>query len=412
MRISFLSVSAGLGGAERVLLDTIAALRVRHAEWTLSVVCLAEGPLTAEVTALGAEVRVLPMPPGFAAVGESGGSAAATVAGLAGNAWPLQSYMRRLRAHLSAWSPDIVHANGLKAHVLAAWASPRSARVVWHVHDYVSTRRVSSVLLRRHARRAAVVMANSHDVAADVRTVLGARVRVEVVHNGVDAQRFHPIGNTIDLDAAAGLPPAPAGTRRVGLVATYARWKGHETFLHALAVAAAAPVRGYIVGGPVYETSGSQLTRDELQGIARRLGLADRVGFVPFQRDVAPVYRALDIVVHASTKREPFGLSVLEAMACGRPVIVSDAGGVRELVTHDDQGLTHPPGDADVLAGHIASLLDDPARCERLGANGRRTAVALFDRGRSAAALAEIYLSLRATPATAETPSRGEVHAR
>jgi glycosyltransferase involved in cell wall biosynthesis len=127
---------------------------------------------------------------------------------------------------------------------------------------------------------------------------------------------------------------------------------------------------------------------------------------------VAPVYRALDIVVHASTKREPFGRSVLEAMACGRPVIVSDAGGVRELVTHDDQGLTHPPGDADVLAGHIASLLHDPARCERLGVNGRRTAVAFFDRARSAAALAELYLSLRAAPATADTPERIGVHAR
>ena len=67
MRISFLSVSAGLGGAERVLLDSIAALRTRHAQWTLSVVCLAEGPLAAEVAALGADVRVLPMPPGFAA---------------------------------------------------------------------------------------------------------------------------------------------------------------------------------------------------------------------------------------------------------------------------------------------------------------------------------------------------------
>jgi glycosyltransferase involved in cell wall biosynthesis len=374
MRISFLSVSAGLGGAERVLLDTIAALRVRHAEWTLSVVCLAEGPLTAEVTALGAEVRVLPMPPGFAAVGESGGSAAATVAGLAGNAWPLQSYVRRLRAHLSAWSPDIVHANGLKAHVLAAWASPRSARVVWHVHDYVSTRRVSSVLLRRHARRAAVVMANSHDVAADVRTVLGARVRVEVVHNGVDAQRFHPIGNTIDLDAAAGLPPAPAGTRRVGLVATYARWKGHETFLHALAVAAAAPVRGYIVGGPVYETSGSQLTRDELQGIARRLGLADRVGFVPFQRDVAPVYRALDIVVHASTKREPFGLSVLEAMACGRPVIATAVGGLVDSVAEGVTGDLVPPRDPERLGRAVADLLADDGRRAVYGAAGVRRA--------------------------------------
>jgi glycosyltransferase involved in cell wall biosynthesis len=406
MRIVFLSVSAGLGGAERVLLDSVAALRTRHPQWTLSVVCLAEGPLTGELAAEGADVCVLPLPARFAAVGESGRSAAATVAGLAGSAWALQSYTRRLHAHLWAWRPDVVHANGLEAHVLAAWASPRSARIVWHVHDYVSTRRVSSVLLRRHVHRAALVVANSHDVAADVRTVLGAQVRVEVVHNGIDTQRFHPTGQTIDLDAAAGLPPAPAGTARVGLVATYARWKGHETFLRALAgVAAAGSVRGYVVGGPVYETSGSQFTRDELAYIARGLGLGDRVGFVPFQRDVAPAYRALDIVVHASTKPEPFGLSVLEAMACGRPVIVSEAGGVRELVTSDEQGLTHPPGDVNALANRLALLLDDPARRERLGAAGRRTAVALFDRARSAGALADVYLSLCPAPAGADVGS-------
>jgi glycosyltransferase involved in cell wall biosynthesis len=123
------------------------------------------------------------------------------------------------------------------------------------------------------------------------------------------------------------------------------------------------------------------------------------VGFVPFQRDVAPAYRALDIVVHASTKPEPFGLSVLEAMACGRPVIVSEAGGVRELVTSDEQGLTHPPGDVNALASRMALLLDDPARRERLGASGRRTAVALFDRARSAGALADVYLSLCPAPA-------------
>ena len=366
-----------------MLLDSVAALRTRHPQWTLSVVCLAEGPLSGELAALGADVRVLPLPARL----RRGRRIRRLRSGHAGKrsreAPGPCLHTRAACARISRRGvPDIVHANGLKAHVLAAWASPRSARVVWHVHDYVSTRRVSSVLLRRHAHRAAVVVANSHDVAADIRTVVGAHVRVEVVHNGVDTQRFHPIGHTIDLDAAAGLPPAPAGTCRVGLVATYARWKGHETFLRALAMVAAGHVRGYVVGGPVYQTSGSQLTRDELESIAGGLGLGERVGFVPFQRDVAPAYRALDVVVHASTKREPFGLSVLEAMACGRPVIVSEAGGVRELVTDDEQGLTHPPGDVNALASRIASLLDDPARRERFGASGRQTAVALFDRAR------------------------------
>jgi glycosyltransferase involved in cell wall biosynthesis len=242
--------------------------------------------------------------------------------------------------------------------------------------------------------------------------VLGAHIRVEVVHNGVDTQRFQPIGNIIDLDAAAGLSAAPAGTSRVGLVATFARWKGHETFLRALATLDAARVRGFVIGGPIYETRGSQYTCEELQGVARALGLGDRVGFVPFQRDVAPVYRALDVVVHASTKPEPFGLSVLEAMACGRPVIVSEAGGVRELVTADEQGLTHPPGDANALASGLASLLDDGARRTRLGASGRRTAVGLFDRARSAAALADVYLSLRPAPAGVDVGSHRRVHAR
>ena len=132
-------------------------------------------------------------------------------------------------------------------------------------------------------------------------------------------------------------------------------------------------------------------------------GLGDRVGFVPFQRDVAPVYRALDVVVHASTKREPFGLSVLEAMACGRPVIVSDAGGVRELVTHGDQGLTHPPGDVDALAGATLRRCSMIPRAASASARADARPLSPCSIGRvSAAALADIYLSLGAAPAAAD----------
>ena len=259
MRVLFLSVSAGFGGAERVLLDTVTALRQLHADWAIGVMCLAEGPLAADLVARSAEVRVLPLPRRFAALGESGRSAANTVAGLAANAWALRVYTRTLRAAMAAWRPDVVHANGLKAHVLAVWAAPPAAKVVWHVHDYVSARRVSSVLLRTHERRAAVVVANSESVAADVRGVLGGRARLAVVHNGIDTNAFVPEGNRLDLDVTAGLPAPPPGTIRVGLVATYARWKGHETFLRAMSQLGDLPVRGYIVGGALYETTGSQV---------------------------------------------------------------------------------------------------------------------------------------------------------
>ena len=90
------------------------------------------------------------------------------------------------------------------------------------------------------------------------------------------------------LDRASGLPEAPPGTLRVGLVATFATWKGHGVFLDAVArLPADSPARFYIVGGPIYRSAGSQVSLDELRAHAAGLGLGDRVGFAGHQADPA-----------------------------------------------------------------------------------------------------------------------------
>src|SRR5262249_53996443 len=156
---------------------------------------------------------------------------------------------------------------------------------------------------------------NSNCVARDLQTLSGKRLRVRLILNGIDLANYSPDGPRLDLDALSKLPPAPAGTIRIGLVATMARWKGHRVFLQALAALPAnAPVRAYIVGGPVYETDGSQFAIDELRRTAACLGLDDRVGFTGYLQDTAAAMRALDVVVHASTDPEPFGLVIAEAM--------------------------------------------------------------------------------------------------
>ncbi len=104
----------------------------------------------------------------------------------------------------------------------------RKAPIVWHLHDYVGLRSVSSKLLPRLARRCDLAIAVSHSVADDARRWLPSRLRVEVVHNAIDTDRFTPSGEALDLDAASGLGPAAPGTIRIGLPATFARWKGHE----------------------------------------------------------------------------------------------------------------------------------------------------------------------------------------
>jgi len=151
----------------------------------------------------------------------------------------------------------------------------------------------------------------------------------------------------------------------------------------------------------VYETAGSQHSREELEQLAAGLGLGDRVGFVPFQHDVAPVYRSLDVVVHASTLPEPFGLSVVEAMACGRAVVASDAGGVREIVEPGCTGLLHQPGDACDLASRLRELASDERLRARLGAAAASAVRGPFGRDRFGAELAAAYERLRAPSAAA-----------
>jgi glycosyltransferase involved in cell wall biosynthesis len=221
---------------------------------------------------------------------------------------------------------------------------------------------------------------------------------IALVRNGIDVEHFAPgPGDGRRLDELAALPPAGPDTLRVGLVATYARWKGQDVFLQAAARLAreALPVRFYLVGGPVYQTVGSQWTEAELRRQAADLLAGRRLGFLGFQQDTAAVYRALDVVVHASTQPEPFGLTIAEAMACARPVVVARAGGAAELFTGDHDAVGVPPGDAAALAAALRDLAADPARRQFLGDNARRTAVLHFHRDRLGGQVLAAYAGFR-----------------
>src|SRR5262249_50196119 len=154
----------------------------------------------------------------------------------------------------------------LKMHLLGAWTRPASAALVWHLHDYIGSRPLTSRLLKRTRRRAHAIIANSRSVADDAARVLGDGGAIHTIHKGINLQHYGPDGPTLDLDRRAGLAPAKPGTVRIGLVATFARWKGHFTFLEAIASlraqepGAVPAFRAYIIGGPLYETKGSQYT--------------------------------------------------------------------------------------------------------------------------------------------------------
>lgn len=383
MRLAFVSVSDQLGGSEVVLLDLLRQVRRLRPSWVLHAITPGCGPLAERARAIGAAVQVVPMPEALARVGEfrRGRDVSGAAGRLTAAARALPAYEERFRAVLDAVRPDVIHSNGFKSHVLTARANGR-ARRLWHLHEYVRQRPLTRALLRWYAPRCDTWVANSGSVSADVARATGHRMKSPgcVIPNGVDTQRFSPLGPRVDLDALSGFEPAPAAVVRVGLVATFSRWKGHEVFLRALShIPTSAPIRAYVVGGPVYDTDGSQYSMDEMRALVAASGCADRVGVTGFQADAPSVMRALDVVVHASTAPEPFGLVLTEAMASACAVVSSAAGGSAEIVRPETNAVVHTPGDPRSLADAIQRLAGDASLRDRLGRAGRAHVAERFD---------------------------------
>ena len=401
LKVTFLNPAGRLGGAEIALLDVLASLRNAHPSWELSLIVAASGPVRERAASLGVNTKILEFPRALARLGDSAvagrgaGSRMGTLAltrAVAAAAVTLPSYVKKLRLALRVLDPDIIHTNGFKMHVLAALAAPRSTPLVWHVHDFVRSRPLMGRLLRMFRTRCSAVITNSLSVAEDVQLLLGEGLFVKPILNGIDLNRFKPEGESLDLDVLAGLQPCGEQIVRIGLLGTMARWKGHEIFLRAISlVRATRPVRAYIIGDALYETLGSQYTLDELREAARELGLAEVVGFTGFIESPEKAIRALDVVVHASVEPEPFGLVIVEGMACGRPVVASDSGGAAEVRRLSKGVLGFPPGDVTRLAEILVRLIDDDALRQRLGVEARASAETLFDRDRLAAQIEPVY---------------------
>lgn len=391
MRIVFLSPSGQLGGAEVCLLDMVAMLCRSQPGWKVFVIVAENGPIIERARALGADVILLPFPERLATVGDSSPDRIqASSFQLLMTASAAMSYRDRLYGHLRRIQPMVVHSNGFKMHVLGALAKPHAARLVWHMHDYLSTRSFMRRLLRPLASWADDIVAVSESVANDVRTVTGSS-RVTMILNAVDLEEFTPKGRAIALDDACGLPVAPPLTVRIGLVATMAWWKGHRIFVEAMSkVDRRLPVRGYVIGGALYGTRSEQQSVDELKKYAVQLGIADRIGFTGFVKRPAEAMRALDVVVHASTAPEPFGRVIVEAMACSKPVISSGIGGAAEILKTGDFARRFD-GSASSLGESISALVAEPQERVRLGANGLDLARAHFSRQRLGGQLALLY---------------------
>jgi glycosyltransferase involved in cell wall biosynthesis len=398
VRIVYLNPLGKLGGAEALLLDLLASMKESRPDWALDLILPDGGIVADRAAAIGVGVHVIAMPGAVARLGEFKTGSRWRKWSLA---WRLLQavpdglfYRRRLRYTISNLKPDVLHSNGFKLHLFTIWARTAGTPVVWHIHDFVGRRPIMARLLPMFAAGCSAAVTNSEHVRQDLRALCPNLVATTVI-NGVDLTEFCPTGPQCDLDSLSGLPPVE-GVVRIGLLATMARWKGHTVFLEALSrIASHVPVRAYIIGDAIYQSDGSQWQVNELRAVAERLGVTSRIGFTGFVARPAEAIRALDIVVHASVEPEPFGLAIAEAMACGKAVIASCAGGPKEFLEDQVNCLTHEAGNATDLALQMERLIEDIAFRARLGAAARESALQLFDRRRLAVEMIPVYESMR-----------------
>jgi len=261
-----------------------------------------------------------------------------------------------------------------------------------------------SRLVRRLAPLASCYVANSGATSDDL-VALGVPPEIiTVVYPPVDLQDFETAAPAAPPSRAAHDVPADAPC--FGILGKLQGWKGQTVFLRAArrVLDAHPEARAWIVGDA---PAGEEAFAAELRALAQSLGIADRVVFTGFVADVPGVLRLLDVVVHASVGREPFGRVIVEAMMMGRPVVATDAGGPREIIEHGRTGLLVPRGDEAALADAIVRLLGDRALAGSMGEAGRHEATRRFSATEHALTVQSVYdrvLAARARPSAAGTP--------
>jgi glycosyltransferase involved in cell wall biosynthesis len=194
---------------------------------------------------------------------------------------------------------------------------------------------------------ATAVVANSDATMATIPAIDGpARVVASPVDPAIVLARRTP--------ASARQPVST-----VGMVGRIARWKGQDVFLRAFAEAFPdGPQTARIVGAPLFGAD-DRAFGDELEALARDLGIADRVELRGHRDDVADELAHLDVLVHASVVPEPLGMVVAEGLAAGLPVVATEGGGPSELIRDGVDGLLVARGDAGALASALRRLAGD-----------------------------------------------------
>jgi glycosyltransferase involved in cell wall biosynthesis len=346
-RVAVLDHVVECGGAQ-LAIARLADQLAREVEFQF--VLPGPGPFQERLEAAGHRVHLVPL--GSAREMQIGGIR--PVADLAAHGPELFVAAARIGGLLRDLEVAVLYSNSLKAHVYGALAA-RVAGVpqVVHFRDILMP-----PYLPLRLRRALQAFFLTFPPAA-------------AVANSEATARVAPIrGECTVIPSGITHPPAPVSHHRDGsavlaVLGRLERWKGQDVAIRALArLRRRRPDARLLIGGAT--EVGEAAFAQELRELTEVLGIGEAIEFTGFVDDPYRFFARADVAVHSSVLPEPFGQVVVEAMAVGRPVIATAAGGPLEILQRGRYGVLVPPSDPDAIADAAARVLDSPSLYGRL----------------------------------------------
>ncbi len=358
--VLFLDHTAALSGGEIALLNLIQELDRKR--FKPVVLLFSDGELRRKLEELGVEVRLMTLAESVVETRRDHLRRSALLRGR--DVLRTVRFCTQLARTIRRIRPGVVHTNSLKSDLIGG-AATRLARVplIWHVRDRIAEDYLPPKVARIFRALCRIIpthiVVNSDATLETLQLPPSLRGRATMVHDGC----------AVDRPVSDG--PADPTQPVIGIVGRISPWKGQDVFLRAAKLVAehCPEARFQVIGSAMF---GEEAYEEKMRLLAAELEIADKVEWTGFRRDVPELMGRLTVVVHASTVPEPFGQVVIEAMAAGRPVVASDAGGVQEIVVHGESGLLALPGDAEAVSDCVVRLLRDPQLARSIGQGGRQ----------------------------------------
>jgi glycosyltransferase involved in cell wall biosynthesis len=353
-RIVYLNHTGLVSGAERVLVNMLHGLdRSRYEPF---VICPAEGNLSTLIQAEDVECVAAP-------------AVVARFTWRPDRLWKaivsLGKAVAAVRQRLAWLDPDLVHANTLRAGIIASLAAIGTGRlVIWHVHDILPNHPLSAAIrFFAWSMRRTQIIAVSHATANSFCGPLPFGNRVHVIHNGTDLSEFplKQCGNT-EFRKRMGIPEEAFLVCAVGQICAR---KGLLELLEAFErTSESAPQMHLAIAGKVVFAHEERYFESLLRAVAEP-GMSGRVHFTGEVRDVSGLLQAADLLV-LNSRQEPFGLVLVEAMASGTPVLATRVGGIPEIVEDARNGWLVEKDDTAALSRKLVELSQDRGLLERI----------------------------------------------